>query len=125
VQRAKVGPSYTPRARLNPAPMLRLVFAGSILAQLSPVAATGSVAEAHTKSGRWHGVNWELRGGAWRERSFCVAMLINDRESGRRCGNVRRQAESATPEPHHLRDQWAGRPRRRAITAGTFSSVER
>jgi hypothetical protein len=71
--------------------MLRLVVAVSILGLLLPVAANGSVVEAHIKSGRWHGVNWELRGGAWRDGSYCTAMLINGRENSRGCGNVRQQ----------------------------------
>jgi hypothetical protein len=71
--------------------MVRLVVAVSILALLLPVAATGSAAEAKIKSGTWHGVNWEFRGGAWRDGSYCVAMLIRGRENARGCGNVREQ----------------------------------
>ena len=71
--------------------MLRLVVAISLIALFSPFAATGSAVEAHIKSGRWHGVSWEFRGGAWRDGSYCVAMLVNDRENSRGCGNVRQQ----------------------------------
>jgi hypothetical protein len=55
------------------------------------IVARAFVAEAHIKSGRWHGVNWELRGGAWRDGSYCTAMLINGRENSHGCGNVRQQ----------------------------------
>jgi hypothetical protein len=71
--------------------MVRPVVAVSILALLLPVAATGSAAEAKIKSGRWHGVNWEFRGGAWRDGSYCVAMVINGHENARGCGNVLHQ----------------------------------
>jgi hypothetical protein len=71
--------------------MSRLVVAVSSFALLAPVAAAGTVAEAHIESGRWHGARWELRGGAWSDGSFCVAMLIRGRENSRGCGNLRRQ----------------------------------
>jgi hypothetical protein len=58
---------------------------------LLPMAASGSAAEAHIKSGRWRGVKWEFRGGAWRDGSYCTGMLIRDRENSRACGNVRQQ----------------------------------
>jgi hypothetical protein len=56
-----------------------------------PAGAAGSAVEAHIKSGRWHGVKWEFRGGAWRDGSYCTAMLIRNRENSRACGNVRQQ----------------------------------
>jgi hypothetical protein len=71
--------------------MSRLVVAASIFALFVPLATAGTVAEAHIKSGRWHGVKWELRGGAWRDGSYCVAILIRDRENSRSCGNLRQQ----------------------------------
>jgi hypothetical protein len=71
--------------------MSRLVVAVSIFALFVSLAAAGTVAEAHIKSGRWHGVKWELRGGAWRDGSYCVAMLVRDRENARGCGNLRQQ----------------------------------
>jgi hypothetical protein len=71
--------------------MLRLVLAVSSLALLAPVAGAGTVAEAHIRSGSWHGVRWELRGGAWHDGSYCVAMLVRGRENARACGNVRQQ----------------------------------
>jgi hypothetical protein len=71
--------------------MSRLVVAASIFALFVPLATAGTVAEAHIKSGRWHGVKWELRGGAWRDGSYCVAILIRDRENSRACGKLRQQ----------------------------------
>src|SRR5437879_1840080 len=71
--------------------MSRLVVAVSSFALFVPLAAAGTVAEAHIKSGHWHGVKWDFRGGAWRDGSFCVAMLIRGRENGRGCGNLRQQ----------------------------------
>jgi hypothetical protein len=71
--------------------MSRFIVAVSSFALLAPVAAAGTVAEAHIKSGNWHGVKWEFRGGAWRDGSYCVAMVVRGREAGRACGNVRKQ----------------------------------
>src|SRR3954451_5379850 len=70
---------------------VRLVVVISIVGLLLPMAASSSAAEAHIKSGRWRGVKWEFRGGAWRDGSYCTAMLIRDRENSRACGNVRQQ----------------------------------
>jgi hypothetical protein len=83
--------STTVDVELGSCVTVRLVVVISILGLLLPVAATGSAVEAHIKSGRWHGVQWEFRGGAWRDGSYCTAMLIRDREIGRACGNVRQQ----------------------------------
>jgi hypothetical protein len=69
--------------------MLRLVIAVSTFAVLVSSAFAGTVVEAHIKSGRWHGVKWEFRGGAWHDGSYCTAILIRDRENDRSCGNVR------------------------------------
>jgi hypothetical protein len=91
--------------------MLRLVIAVSILGLLLPIAASGSAVEAHIKSGRWHAVSWELRGGAWRDGSYCTAMLINGRENSRGCGDIRQQggigysagtAASGTRSPNYV-----------------------
>jgi hypothetical protein len=71
--------------------MLRLVVAVSTFALLVSSAFAGTVVEAHIKSGRWHGIKWEFRGGAWRDGSYCTAMLVRDRENARGCGNVRQQ----------------------------------
>jgi hypothetical protein len=71
--------------------MWRLVVAVSTFALVVPLAGAGTVAEAHIKAGYWHGVKWELRGGAWHDGSYCVAMLVRDRENARGCGNVRQQ----------------------------------
>jgi len=68
--------------------MVRLVVAISVLALLLPVAATGSAVEARITSGSWHGVKWEFRGGAWRDGSYCVSMLLKGHEIARGCGNV-------------------------------------
>jgi len=73
------------------ATMSRLVVAVSIFALFVPLAGAGTVVEAHIKSGRWHGVSWEFRGGAWRDGSYCTAMLITGREISRGCGNVRQE----------------------------------
>jgi hypothetical protein len=73
------------------AQMLRLVVAVSTFALLVSSAFAGTVVEAHIKSGRWQGVKWEFRGGAWRDGSYCTAMFFNDRENSRGCGNVRQQ----------------------------------
>ena len=71
--------------------MMRPVVAVSIVGLLVPVAASSSAVEAHIKSGRWHGAAWEFRGGAWRDGSYCTAMLINGREDSRGCGNVHQE----------------------------------
>jgi len=71
--------------------MLRLVVVVATFALLVSSAFAGTAVEAHIKSGRWRGVEWEFRGGAWRDGSYCTAMWINDRENSRGCGNVREQ----------------------------------
>lgn len=71
--------------------MLRLVAAVSVVGLGLPIAATGSDVEAHIKAGRWHGVSWEFRGGAWRDGSYCTAMLINGHDNSHGCGNLREQ----------------------------------
>jgi hypothetical protein len=67
-----------------------LAVAIAVWAVTTPALA-GAAVEATVKTGRWHGVKWEFRAGAWRDGSYCVAMLIRDRENGRACGNVRGQ----------------------------------
>ena len=83
-------PTIAGRGRFS-AQMLRLVVAVSTFALLVSSAFADTAVEAHIKSGRWRGVEWEFRGGAWRDGSYCTAMLINDRENSRGCGNVRQQ----------------------------------
>jgi hypothetical protein len=70
---------------------IALLVGGISILGLLPHTASGSAVDAHIKSGRSHGVNWEFRGGAWRDGSYCTAMLINGREISRACGNVRKQ----------------------------------
>jgi hypothetical protein len=71
--------------------MSRLLVVVATFALLVSGAFAGTAVEAHIKSGRWRGVEWELRGGAWRDGSYCTAILINEREQSRGCGNVREQ----------------------------------
>ena len=103
--------------------MVRPVIAVSILALLLPVAAPGSAVEAHIKSGRWHGVKWEFRGGAWRNGAYCTALLINGHENSRGCGNVRQQggigwAAGAAGSGHRLPNYVMGAVLTRARSVG-------
>ena len=76
---------------MSPAAGRALVATVAACALVATPALAGSAIEASVKTGRWHGMEWELRAGAWRDGSYCVAMLIRDRDDGRACGNIREQ----------------------------------
>jgi hypothetical protein len=86
----------------------RLVVLTAATLLLATHAAAGTPAEARIRSGTWHGIKWELRGGAWRDGSYCTATLVRDKEVGRACGKVTKHdsigysAAVGRPEPDYV-----------------------
>jgi hypothetical protein len=65
-----------------------LVLLTAATLALATAAPAGTPAEARIGTGAWHGIKWELRGGAWHDGSYCTAMLLGGKEVGRGCGQV-------------------------------------
>jgi hypothetical protein len=85
-----------------------VAVAVATLALFAPAGADAhALSETTVKSGRWHGVEWELRAQTWSEGSYCVAMTIGGREDGRSCGSIREDriayaARSGRPAPNYV-----------------------
>ena len=99
-------PKSTARTRASLVALAEVVLVGSFAT--ATVGANNTLIEARVKAGHWRGIPWEFRAGAWRDGTYCVAMLISRREDARGCGNVRREggvsyvASRGDPEPAYV-----------------------
>jgi hypothetical protein len=46
------------------------------------------------KSGRWHGIKWELTANTGSDGSYCIVMTVRRTDYGRSCGSIRNEGIS-------------------------------
>jgi hypothetical protein len=85
-----------------------VAVAVATLALFAPAATPAhTVGETTVKSGRWHGIKWELTAQAGSDGSYCVVMTVRRTDSGRACGSIRDEsisylAHTGRPAPNYV-----------------------